>query len=98
MAHYAFINNEGIVVDVITGRDEDKPINGITDWEAYYGAMRDGLICKRTSYHTYYDENGVSCHANGGIPFRGKYACIGDVYDAVNDVFVAPPVEEDATE
>jgi hypothetical protein len=26
--------------------------------------------------------------------FRSKYAGIGDSYDAVNDVFVAPPVEE----
>jgi len=25
---------------------------------------------------------------------RGKYAGIGDTYDAVNDVFVAPPIEE----
>jgi hypothetical protein len=26
---------------------------------------------------------------------RGKYAGIGDTYDAVNDVFVAPVTEED---
>lgn len=26
--------------------------------------------------------------------FRGKYAGIGDIYDAVNDVFVAPTTEE----
>jgi len=26
---------------------------------------------------------------------RGKYAGIGDVYDAVNDVFVAPTIEEE---
>jgi hypothetical protein len=25
---------------------------------------------------------------------RGKYAAIGDIYDAVNDVFVAPVIEE----
>ena len=27
--------------------------------------------------------------------FRGKYAGIGDIYDAVNDVFVAPTIEEE---
>ena len=26
--------------------------------------------------------------------FRGRYAGIGDTYDAVNDVFVAPTIEE----
>jgi hypothetical protein len=26
--------------------------------------------------------------------FRSKYAGIGDIYDAVNDVFVAPTIEE----
>jgi hypothetical protein len=26
--------------------------------------------------------------------FRSKYACIGDIYDSVNDVFVAPEPSE----
>ncbi len=26
--------------------------------------------------------------------FRGKYAGIGDIYDAVNDIFVAPTTED----
>jgi len=29
--------------------------------------------------------------------FRGKYAGIGDTYDAVNDVFVAPAIAESET-
>jgi hypothetical protein len=78
MAHYAFLDNNNIVIEVITGRNEDEVIAGITDWEAYYGYQR-GLKCKRTSY-------------NGNI--RGKYAGIGDYYDEVNDVFVSPVVEE----
>lgn len=44
MAHYAFLDGNNIVVEVIVGNDE-----GITDWEALYGEMR-GLTCKRTSY------------------------------------------------
>ena len=34
-------------------------------------------------------------HTLGGTPFRGTYAGIGYIYDAVNDVFVAPTVEEE---
>ena len=110
MAHYAFINENGIVVEVITGRDEDDTTGGITDWEAYYASQREGLICKRTSYNTFYeietlyDETnpevrigsrftGRSLHRNGKTPFRGKCAGIGDIYDAVNDVFITPVTE-----
>lgn len=30
--------------------------------------------------------------------FRGKYAAIGDIYDAVNDVFLAPVIQEQPNE
>jgi hypothetical protein len=52
MAHYAFIDNDGLVVEVITGVDEDQVVNGITGsegWEQFYATMRPGLTCKRTS-------------------------------------------------
>lgn len=76
MAHYAFINEQGIVVEVIVGRDEGELG---TDWEAYYGEQR-GLLCKRTSYNTI---NGV--HAKGGTPYRMNYAGIGYVFrDDIN--------------
>ena len=39
----------------------------------------------QTSYNTH---GGV--HAKGGTPLRGNYAGVGYLYDAVNDVFVAP--------
>jgi hypothetical protein len=74
MGHYAFLDENNIVTEVITGRDEDEVVAGITDWEAYYGHQR-GQRCVRTSY-------------NGNI--RGVYAGIGYSYDEVNDVFVAP--------
>lgn len=45
MAHYAFINENNIVVDVIVGRDETEG-----DWETYYGQIR-GQRCLRTSYN-----------------------------------------------
>jgi len=81
MAHYAFLDSENIVTEVIVGKDEG--VDGI-DWEQYYGAFR-GQICKRTSYNTY---GGV--HAYGGVPFRKNYAGIGFSYDSVRDAFIPP--------
>jgi hypothetical protein len=48
MAHYAFIT-DGIVTEVITGKDETELIDGL-DPETWYGNYR-GQVCKRTSYN-----------------------------------------------
>ena len=79
MAHYAFLDTNNIVTQVIVGKDE-----GNFDWERYYGDTR-GQLCKRTSYSTY---GGV--HANGGTPFRKNYAGVGYTYDATRDAFIPP--------
>ena len=90
MAHYAIIDERNIVIQVITGVDENitqtdtdgTEVGGSTEaWEAFYTAQfnNPNLSVKRTSY-------------NGN--FRGVYAGIGYTYDAVNDVFVAPPAPE----
>jgi len=84
MAHYAFINSNNIVTQVIVGRDEDEIVDGITDWETYYGEQV-GERCLRTSYNTAGNQ-----HTSGGTPYRGNYAGIGFKYDEENDVFVAP--------
>ena len=49
MAHYAYINGEGIVVTVIVGKDETELINGL-DTETYY-AQGTPYTVKRTSYN-----------------------------------------------
>jgi hypothetical protein len=49
MAHYAFLNSENIVTEVIVGIDETELIEGI-DTETWYGNFR-GQVCKRTSYN-----------------------------------------------
>ena len=49
MAHYAYINGEGIVVTVIVGKDETELINGL-DTETYYAQGTPWLV-KRTSYN-----------------------------------------------
>jgi len=49
MAHYAFLDENNIVTEVITGIDETELIEGL-DTETWYGNFR-GQTCKRTSYN-----------------------------------------------
>jgi len=49
MAHYAFLDSNNIVTEVITGIDETELIEGL-DTETWYGNFR-GQTCKRTSYN-----------------------------------------------
>ena len=85
MAHYALINKDNIVVQVITGVDEnitqtdsDGTVVGGTSeaWEQFYASQPQfaGLTCKRTSY-------------NGNI--RANYASVGGKYDPDFNVFIA---------
>ena len=86
MAHYAMLDKNNIVVQVITGVDEnttqvdlDGTVVGGSSlaWEQFYASRPwfDGLTCKRTSY-------------NGNI--RKNYASIGYKYDAEFDAFIPP--------
>lgn len=81
MAHYAFLDLNNIVTEVIVGKDEG---DGGIDWEQHYGEFR-GQSCKRTSYNT-----NAGVHLSGGTPYRKNYAGIGCTYDADRDAFVAP--------
>ena len=74
MAHYAFLDDNNVVTEVIVGRHEYETVDGISDWEAYYGEIR-AQRCVRTSY-------------NGNI--RKNYAGIGYTYDEVRDAFIPP--------
>ena len=74
MAHYAFLDEDNVVTEVIVGRDEDDLAEGVTSWETYYGDLR-GQVCVRTSY-------------NGNI--RYNYAGIGYTYDEARDAFIPP--------
>ena len=49
MAHYAFLDENNVVTEVITGIDETELIEGL-DPETWYGNFR-GQVCKRTSYN-----------------------------------------------
>jgi hypothetical protein len=80
MAHYAFLDLNNIVTEVITGRDEWK---NHENWEQLYGEFR-GQVCKRTSYNT------VGGQHPDGKPFRKNYAGIGYTYDLARDAFIPP--------
>ena len=86
MAHYALLNADNEVINVITGVDEwitqtdtDGTLVGgtTTAWEAFYTAQpwHGAVSCKRTSY-------------NNNI--RYNYAGIGYTYDTARDAFIAP--------
>ena len=83
MAHYAFLDADTVVTEVITGINETELIEGLLP-ETWYGNFR-GQVCKRTSYNT---SGGI--HSGGGIPYRKNYAGIGYTYDTVRDAFIAP--------
>ena len=91
MAHYAFIDENLVVIEVIPGRNEYEIVDGVSDWEAHYGNFR-GQGCLRTSYNT---SGGI--HYTDGEPsedqsqaFRFNYAGIGFTYDADRDAFIPP--------
>jgi hypothetical protein len=82
MAHYALLDENNIVVQVIPGRDENEIVDGITDWETHYAEVS-GLKCKRTSYNTLSGK-----HVFDGTPYRINYAGIGMIYDEDLDGFI----------
>lgn len=92
MAHYALIDKNNIVVQVINGVDENliqtdldgTTVGGSTEsWESFYGSLPwfAGLYCRRTSY-------------NGRI--RKNYAGIGYTYDSTRDAFIPPQCHNEA--
>jgi hypothetical protein len=83
MAYYAILDENNVVIEVLTGVDENVTqvdtdgtvVGGSAEaWELWYGNLR-GKTCKRTSY-------------NGNT--RKRYAGRGFTYDPVNDVFISP--------
>jgi hypothetical protein len=49
MAHYAFLDENNVVTEVIVGVDENELIEGLTP-EVWYGNFRN-QVCVRTSYN-----------------------------------------------
>ena len=82
MAHYALLDENNIVIGVVTGKGEGELMDGQeVDWEVEYSKVT-GHTCKKTSYNTV-----ANVHHLGGTPFRKNYAGIGYIYDPVKDAF-----------
>lgn len=81
MAHYALLNYNNVVTEVVTGKDETAQDYNI---ELVYQDMHK-QVCKRTSYNT---RKGV--HIEGGTAFRKNFARPGYIYDQAKDAFIPP--------
>lgn len=64
MAHYAFLDDNNIVTEVIVGIDETELIQG-KEPEVWYSEFR-GQVCKRTSYNGNFRKN----YAGVGYSYR----------------------------
>lgn len=86
MAHYAILDENNIVTQVIVGKDENEPLpDGYTSWEQYYGG-------KRTSYNAIGGKrkNPETNEITDEPGFRKNYAAIGFKYDEEWDAFSPP--------
>jgi len=81
MAHFAKVEN-GVVRDVIVVSNDDCGGGGFPASESVGQAFIASIGLAGDWVQTSYNAN-----------FRGKYAGIGDTYDADSDEFVTPPSE-----
>lgn len=86
MAHYAFLDDNNIVTEVITGKDENELIDGITP-EEWYGNYR-GQKCVRTSY------NGNIRGRYAGIGYRYD----ADLDEFIEPISDAPNIDMSTSE
>jgi hypothetical protein len=90
MAHYAFLDDNNVVTEVIVGKNEGADGK---NWELQYGAFRN-QVCKRTSYNTrggvHYDQSTGEPSEDQTKAYRKNYAGIGYTYDQTRDAFIPP--------
>jgi len=99
MAHYAFLDENNIVTEVITGVDENitqtdvdgTTVGGSTEaWEEFYGNLK-GQTCKRTSYNTVFGKRkGLDGKLTDEPGFRINYAVPSFTYSESLDGFIEP--------
>jgi hypothetical protein len=85
MAYFALINEDNVVVNVIVAELQDftgKPVT-VAEQDTVATTVLNRFGEGRWLATSYNSE------------FRGKYAGIGDTYDAEADVFVQPEEDED---
>ena len=84
MAHFAKLNSENIVEEVLVVSNE-VATNEQAGVDFLNNLLKTSDTWKQTSYNTV---GGV--HKLGGIPFRKNYAGVGYKYDESRDAFIAP--------
>ena len=84
MAHFAKLDENNLVLEVIVVADSDAPTEakGQTFLQNLY---KNTITYKQTSYNTIAGE-----HKLGGTAFRKNYAGVGYTYDASKDAFIPP--------
>lgn len=100
MAHYAFLDDENIVVEVIVGKDETELLDGLTP-EEWYSDYR-SLKCVRTSFNGkirknfaglgyFYDEDldafiAPKCHDEAVLDEDScQWVCANLEHEVIND-------------
>ena len=84
MAHFAKLNSENIVEEVLVVSNE-VATNEQAGVDFLNNLLKTSDTWKQTSYNTV---GGV--HKLGGTPFRKNYAGVGYKYDESRDAFIAP--------
>ena len=91
MAHFAKINDDNEVINVLTVNDEDvlndQNVETESVGQAYLETHNNWPADKwiQTSYNTK-----KNVHSMGGTPLRGNYASVGFTWDPVNNIFWEP--------
>lgn len=78
MTHFAKLDENNTVIEVLRGRQED-------DGKEADLCERTGDIYRQTSYNTR-----AGIHLLNGTPFRKNFAGIGFIYDQNRDAFIEP--------
>ena len=84
MAHFAKLNSENIVEQILVVSNE-VPTNEQAGVNFLNNLLKTNDTWKQTSYNTV---GGV--HKLGGTPFRKNYAGVGYKYDESRDAFISP--------
>tara|TARA_Y100000401_G_scaffold24901_1_gene17240 strand:- start:1107 stop:1487 length:381 start_codon:yes stop_codon:yes gene_type:complete len=84
MAHFAKLDENNIVLEVIVVADSDAPTEA--KGQAFLqNIYKNTTTYKQTSYNTFAGE-----HKLGGTAFRKNFATIGYTYDETKDAFIPP--------
>jgi len=94
MAHFAELDNNNIVLQVLVVRTEDCLDENGNESDEVGNNFLQSLVSPnrwvKTSYNTYGGK-----HSLGGTPFRKNYAGVGMAYDEQRDAFITPKPPDD---